>query len=191
MTDTPAPRLKRIPPESYSVAQKECAADFYTTRKTSFSGGPWDVFIYSPELMTHAQRMGDYLRYRCPLSGRLSELTILLVAREWTADYEFGTHHKHAAKAGVSAETIAAVRDGRRPDALDDDEQIVWDFVAELLKSKRVSDKTYARAVGALGETGVIDLSGIVGYYSLLAMTMNVARVPPPEGEARLPRFPD
>ena len=191
MTDTSAPRLKRIPPESYSVAQKECAADFYATRKTSFSGGPWDVFIYSPELMTHAQRMGDYLRYRCSLSGRLSELTILLVARAWTADYEFGAHHKHAVKAGVSAETIAAVRDGRRPDALADDEQIVWDFVAELLKSKRVSDKTYARAVGALGETGVIDLSGIVGYYSLLAMTMNVARVPPPEGEARLPRFPD
>ena len=191
MTDQPAARLERVPPENYSEAQKQCAADFEATRKTGFSGGPWDVFIYSPELMTHAQRMGDYLRYRCSLSGRLSELTILLVAREWTADYEFGTHHKHALKAGVAAETIAAIRDGSRPENLSAEEQIVWDFVTELLKTRRVCDRTWGRAVAAFGEPGVIDLSGIVGYYSLLAMTMNAARVPPPKGEARLGRFPD
>jgi 4-carboxymuconolactone decarboxylase len=187
----PEPRLKRIAPEQYSLAQKECAADFYAVRKVSFKGGPWDAFIYSPELMTHAQRMGDYLRYRCSISGKLSELTILLVAREWTADYEFGTHHKHALTAGVSPDAIAAIRDGRRPEALAADEQTVWDFVTELLRSKRVSDATYAKAVAAFGEQGTIDLAGIVGYYSLLAMTMNVVRVPPPEGEARLARFPE
>lgn len=186
-----APRLKRIAPENYSAAQKECAADFAATRKVGFQGGPWDVFIHSPELMTHAQRMGDYLRYRCPLSGRLSELAILLVAREWTQDYEFGAHRKHAFKAGVSEATITAIREGRRPQALGEDEQIVWDFVTEILKTRRVSDVTWAAAVKLFGDQASVDLCGLVGYYSLLALTMNVARVAPPEGEARLPRFPE
>ena len=187
----PAPRLKRIAPEQYSVAQKEAVADFYAVRKTAFKGGPWDVLIYSPELMTHAQRMGDYLRYRCPLSGKLSEFAILLVAREWAQDYEFGVHYKHALERGVSQANVEAIRDGRRPEALADDEQIVWDFVTELLRTKRVSDPTYAKSVASFGEQATIDLCGLVGYYQLLALTMNVARVPPPEGAARLQRFPD
>ena len=135
--------------------------------------------------------MGEYLRYRCELSGRLSELAILIVARDWSQDFEFGAHRKHALKAGVADATIVAIIEGRRPDALPDDEQIVWDFVTELTRTKRVSDTTYARALAAFGERGTIDLAGIVGYYSLLAMTMNVARVPPPDGEPRLPRFPE
>ena len=142
----PAPRLPRIDPQNYTPAQKSCATDFEAVRKTGFSGGPWDVMIHSPELMTHAQRMGDYLRYRCPLSGRLSELAILLVAREWSQDYEFGTHHKHAAKAGVSTDVIDAIRNGRKPPVMADDEEIVWNFVTEILRTKRVSDATWAIA---------------------------------------------
>ena len=135
--------------------------------------------------------MGEYLRYRCPLAGRLSELAILLVAREWTQDFEFGAHRKHALKAGLAEATIDAIVEGRRPDVLDGDEQIVWDFVTEVIRTRRVSDTTYGRAHAVFGERGTIDLAGIVGYYSLLALTMNVARVPPPEGETRLPRFPE
>ncbi len=187
----PEPRLPRIDPKDYTQAQKDAAADFLAVRKIGFSGGPWDVFIHSPELMTHTQRMGDYLRYRCSLSGRLSELAILLVAREWTADFEFGAHRKHALKAGVSAAAVDAIREGRRPDALEDHEWIVWDFVSEILKAKRVSDATYARALKAFGGQGTLDLAGITGYYSMLALAMNVARVAPPEGEPRLPRFPE
>ncbi len=187
----PEPRLPRVAPENYTQAQKDCAADFFSTRKVGFSGGPWDVFIHSPELMTHAQRMGDYLRYRCPLSGKLSELAILLVAREWTQDYEFGAHRKHALKAGVSEATVNSIREGRRPEAMADDEQIVWDFVTEILRTKRVSDATWAKAAGHFGQQASVDLCGLVGYYQLLALTMNAARVAPPEGEPRLPRFPE
>jgi len=186
----PQSRMPPVPEGDYTQAQKDSLADFKATRGVGFTG-PWHVFIRSPELLTHAQRMGEYLRYRCPVSGRLSELAILIVAREWTQDYEFGTHRKHALKAGVSEATIAAIREGRRPDALEPDEQIVWDFATELLRARRVSDTTYARALERLGEQGCVDLAGICGYYSLLAMTMNVARVPPPDGEARLPRFPE
>jgi uncharacterized membrane protein len=93
------------------------------------------VFIRSPELLTHAQRMGEYLRFRCTLSGRISEFVILLVARDWTQDYEFGTHRKHGLKAGLTDAIVDAIREGRRPDGLDEELCIVWDFVAELLRA--------------------------------------------------------
>ena len=99
---TKAERLPPLPIEAMSREQKEASADFVATRGIGFSGGPWQAFIRSPELMTHTQRMGEYLRYRCPLSGRLSELAILLVARDWAQDYEFGAHRRHGLKAGLS-----------------------------------------------------------------------------------------
>ena len=187
MTDT---RLPPLPKDAYTDAQRAAHEDFMATRKVDFSG-PWNVFIRSPELLTHAQRMGEYLRYRCSLSGRLSELAILLVARHWTQDYEWGAHRRHALAAGVAEDVIAAIREGRRPSGLADDEQAVWDFVTEILNTRRASDTTYATAASLFGEQGVIDLCGLVGYYQLLALTMNVARVAPPAGETPLPRFPE
>jgi 4-carboxymuconolactone decarboxylase len=187
----PAPsRMPPLSPDTYDQAQKDAQADFVATRKVDFSG-PWHVFIRSPELLTHAQRMGEYLRYRCKLSGRISEFVILLVARDSTQDFEFGTHRKHGLKAGLSEAVIAAIAEGRRPGDLDDELRTIWDFVTELQRTRRVSDTTYGQALARFGEQGVIDLAGIIGYYSLLAMTMNVARVAPPDGEAYLPRFPE
>ena len=187
----PAPsRLPPLSPDAYDQAQKDAAADILATRKVGFSG-PWHVFIRSPELLTHAQRMGEYLRYRCKLSGRISEFVILLVARDWTQDFEFGTHRKHGLKAGLTEDVVAAIAEGRRPQGLDEELSLIWDFVTEVQRTRRVSDATYAQALARFGEQGVIDLAGIIGYYSLLALTMNVARVPPPEGESYLPRFPE
>ena len=187
----PAPaRLPPISPDAYDQAQKDAAADFFATRKVGFSG-PWHVFIRSPELLTHAQRMGEYLRYRCKLSGRISEFMILLVARDWTQDFEFGAHRKHALAAGLTDDIVAAIVEGRRPQGLDEELSLIWDFVTEVQRTRRVSDTTYGRALARFGEQGVIDLAGIIGYYSLLALTMNVARVAPPQGEPYLPRFPE
>ena len=183
----------RLPPtreEDYSEAQRLAREDFLSLRKVGFSG-PWHILIRSPELLTHAQRMGEYLRYRCSLAGRLSELAILLVAREWTQDFEFATHAKAGVVAGLSPETVAAIRDGRRLEGLDQDAQILVDFVLELLRRKSVSDTTWARALARFGEQGCVDLCGVVGYYGLLAATMNAARTPLPDGAEKLPRFPD
>lgn len=182
-------RLPPLPEASYSQAQKAAHQDFVATRKVGFSG-PWHVLVRSPELLTHAQRMGEYLRYRCSIAGPLSELAILLIAREWTQDFEFGAHRRHALAAGVSPQTIEDIRAGRRPKRLDEDAEIVVDFVDETLRRKTVSDATWARALERFGEQGCVDLCGIIGYYSFLAISMNVARVPPPPGEERLPRFP-
>ena len=183
-------RLPPIAEKNFTAEQKQAHDAFVAERKAPFSG-PWHVFVRSPELLTRTQRVGEFLRYRCSLSGRLSEFCILMVARHWTQDFEWGAHRKHALAAGVAEASVAAIRDGRRPSPLSDDEQIVWDFVSELLATRRVSDATYELAKACFGEIGVVELCGLIGYYSMLAMTMNVARVPPPDGETALPRFPE
>ncbi|MBM3609580.1 MAG: carboxymuconolactone decarboxylase family protein [Alphaproteobacteria bacterium] len=199
MTANQSPRLPPIAPEDCTPEQKQAYDEFVATRgkhladmkSPSVFAGPWSVFIRSPELMTLTQKMGEYLRYRCAISGRLSELAILLVARHWTADFEWYAHAKIAAREGLSDATIAAIREGRRPDDLKVDEQIIHDMVSELLVTRRVSDTSYDRAVKAFGEKGVVDICGVTGYYSLLAMSMNMARVSIPADGERLPRFPE
>ena len=182
-------RLPPLPEADYDDAQRSALKDFFATRKVGFSG-PWRILIRSPELLTHAQRMGEYLRYRCTVAGPLSELAVLMVAREWSQDFEFGAHKALALAAGVPASAIDDIRDGRRPAGLDGDLALVADFVEEMLKRKSVSDATWARTRARLGEKGCVDLCGIIGYYGLLACVMNAARVPPPDGEKKLPRFP-
>jgi 4-carboxymuconolactone decarboxylase len=191
-------RLPPIDPAHYTPEQKAAYDEFYATRGKHLGGapqpgsfaGPWGIFIRSPELMTLTQRMGEYLRYRCAISGRLSELAILLVARHWSADFEWYAHAKIGLKEGLSQATVDAIAEARRPDDLKVDEQVIYDYVSELLVSRRVSDTTYARAEKMFGEKGLIDICGVTGYYSLLAMTMNVGRVETPDG-TRLPRLPE
>ena len=193
------PRLAPIAPDDYTPEQKQAYDDFFATRgkhlgpdaRASGFGGPWGVFIRSPEMLTLTQRMGEYLRYRCAISGRLSELTILLVARHWTADFEWYAHAKQALKEGIAQSVIDAIAEGRRPDGLNNEEQVIYDYVSEILVTRRVSDTTYAKAKTLFGEKGLVDICGVTGYYSLLAMTMNMARVAVPEGGTRMQRLPE
>jgi 4-carboxymuconolactone decarboxylase len=186
----PQNRMPEIPPEQYTEAQKKAAREFLETRKAPVFG-PFSVLMRSPELMTRAQLMGEYLRYRSSIGQKLSEFTILITARIWTQDYEWFVHHPLALKAGLKPEIAAAVFEGRRPQGMAPDEETLYDFATELNHTKRVSDATYSRTVKQFGEQGVIDIIGIQGYYSLLAMTINVARLEPPKDAPRLPRVPD
>ena len=131
--------------------------------------------------MVHAQRMGEYLRYRSAIGTRLSELVILLVARFWSQQVEWAIHAPIAANVGIATDAIAAIAAGRRPTTLTDDEAIVYDFCFELNVNQDVSDATFDRALARFGEQGVVDLLGINGYYTLLAMVMNGARTAPAE----------
>jgi len=142
--------------------------------------------------MAHAQRLGEYLRYRSALGLRLSELAILVTARHWDQGAEWAIHVPIALREGVHAATIAAVALGERPRDMAPDEAVVHDFCAELHRTRQVGDATWERAVGALGEQGVVDLTGLCGYYALLAMVMNAARTPPPVSSTvePLPRLP-
>jgi len=115
-----------------------------------------------------------------PLGAKLTEFAILIAAREWTNNFEWNAHARAAATAGLNAAIIAAVADGRRPERMAEDEEIVWDFCNELLHNKSVSDPTYARALAKFGEAGAVELASLEGYYTYLSMVMNTARSPLP-----------
>jgi 4-carboxymuconolactone decarboxylase len=170
----------RLPPlteAQQTPAQKAASAEFLKTRKTPVFG-PFTPLLRSPDLMLAAKDMGDYLRYKSTLGQHISEFSILVVARQWNQPVEWEIHQPIALKNGVSQATADAISAGRRPRTMTADEAVAYDFLTELDKTRQVSDATYARAVKTFGEPGVIDLTGIAGYYTLLAMTMNVARTP-------------
>jgi 4-carboxymuconolactone decarboxylase len=180
-------RMPPIPTAQLTDLQKQAMAEFAAARGGDV-GGPFVPLLRSPEVMNRARAMGDYLRFKSTLPARLSEFVILLTAREWTQQYEWEAHSRLALKAGVSAETVEAIAQGRHPEHLTEDEAILYDLATELQHHKSVSDGTYARAVARYGEQGVIDAVGITGYYTLLAMVLNTARTPLPAG--RTPGMP-
>jgi 4-carboxymuconolactone decarboxylase len=182
-------RLPAIAPDKYDEEQKAAAAEFLAARKSPVFG-PFEVLMYSPRLMNDARALGDYLRFNSAIGNVLSEFAILIAAREWSQDYEWHVHHPLALKAGIPAQVLDAIADGRRPMPMSADEEIVYDFLTELNHNKRVSDATFERARARFGEKGVVDLTGIDGYYTFLAMQLNVARYRLPAGGEPLPRFP-
>jgi len=183
-------RLPPIPPANYDEAQKKAAEEFLAARKVPVFG-PFQPLMRSPELMNVARAMGDYLRYKSAIGTTLSELVILVTAREWAQDYEWHVHAPIALKQGIKQDIVDAIRDGRRPTGMSEDEEICYDFSIELHRNKRVSDTTYARVLKRFGEKGVVDIAGINGYYTFLAMAMNTSRMPIPADGKKLPRFPE
>ena len=183
-------RLPIVPPQDYTPEQRRAAEAFAQARGRP-PYGPFQPLMHSPEVMGLARAMGDYLRFKPKIGTTLSELVILLTARRWTQDYEWYVHAPIAEKAGIGADIIAAIRDGRRPSQMSDDEAVVYDFTTELQDSKRVSDPTFARAEARFGRPGVVDLTAISGYYTFLAMELNAARYAIPEDGTKLPRTPD
>jgi 4-carboxymuconolactone decarboxylase len=188
LSATAQERLPTIPPDQYNEAQKQAAAEFLAARKYAVQG-PFEPMMYSPPVMSRARAMGDYLRYASGIGNTLSELAILVTARDWGQDYEWSAHAPIAAKAGIKPETIAAIREGRRPEGMSRDEAIVYDFASELLHNKGVSDATFKTAESRFGKPAVVDLVGIVGYYTFNAMMLNTARYKPKDGTA-IPHFP-
>jgi 4-carboxymuconolactone decarboxylase len=180
-------RLKDIPEAQMTARQRELAAEMMKSRgksATSTIGGPFGVFLHAPDYGDHAQRLGAHCRYRTAVPPRLSEFAILVIAKLWRAQYEWHVHAPIAASAGVSAKTIKDLQAGRAPKSAPKDERTIYDFISQLHKTKRVSDKTYARVHALLGDAGMVEFTGILGYYTLIAMTLNVFNVALPEGEA-------
>jgi 4-carboxymuconolactone decarboxylase len=178
MTD----RLPPIQPEQQTPAQRQAVAEIIAGPRGRLQG-PFVALLRAPELMQRVQALGEQLRFRCVLGERLKELAILLVARKWAQQTEWILHRPMALAAGIAPGTADAIAEGRRPPALDADEAIVYDFCAELLASSfQVSDGVWQRACGRFGEQGVVELIGLCGYYTLLAMVMNAAQTALPAG---------
>lgn len=174
-------RLPAIPVEKQTPAQKKAVASLLSGSRRDVRG-PFISMLRSPHMLDRAQRLGEYLRFRSVVPKKLRELAILATARHWQQTYEWHAHTASAAEAGLSEQiidTLALDWDGA---GLPPDEQAVLQFCRELHRNHAVSDATYAQAKSLLGEGGVVELCGICGHYSMLAMLMNVARTPPPEG---------
>ena len=174
--------IDRLPPLPLTQldAQQRVAAQAIIDGPRGALYGPFVPLIRSPELMETAQRMGEYLRYRSAIGTRLSELAILVTARQWDQQVEWAIHAPLAVQNGIAQAAVDAIAQRRAPLALKDDEQAVHDFCIELQQDKRVGDATYARALALFGEQGVVDLMGINGYYTFLAMVMNGAQTAVP-----------
>jgi 4-carboxymuconolactone decarboxylase len=162
--------------------EQRAAADEITAGRRGAVYGPFVPLLRSPELTRRLQRVGEYLRFEPSLPPKLREMAILIVARAWTQDFEWDYHAPLAEQEGLSRQTIDDISEGRRPAAMPPDEAMVYDFVVELQRIQSVSDATYSAAVTTLGERGVVDLVALVGYYTMLAMVMNVARTALPAG---------
>jgi 4-carboxymuconolactone decarboxylase len=172
-------------------AQKKVAQDFAAGRGIELDG-PWVTFVRSPELMTRTLGLSEYIRRKTVIEPRVGELVVLVVAREWTQQFEWAIHIKNAAKAGLKPEIVDAIAEARRPDTMAEDETIAYDVTTEIMRGKRVSDTTWSRAVAKFGEQGTVELLATVGYFNYLSIVMNAARTPAPEGgPGPLKRYPD
>jgi len=174
-------RMPPIPSDKLTEAQKRAVEEFKAARGADLSG-PFVPMLRSPEVMSRARAMGDYLRFKSSLPPRLSEFVILLTARRWTQQYEWNAHQPIALQAGISREVVDAIAQGRRPERMTEEQDILYTLCDELQRNQSVGDATYARAVATFGEAGVIDALGITGYYTMLAMVLNTARTPLPDG---------
>jgi 4-carboxymuconolactone decarboxylase len=191
MTHPSTDRLPPIPREAMDLAQRAAADELIAGPRKAVKG-PFVPLLRSPELLDRVQKVGEVLRFRSVLPARLTELATLVVAREWTQQFEWRVHVPLALTAGVTAETVEALRHGRRPPALPDDERRVVDLVHELLRHHGISDATYDDAVAAFGERGTVELVSLVGYFTMLSMVLNVARTPPdPSDVPLLPPLPE
>jgi 4-carboxymuconolactone decarboxylase len=178
-------RLRPLAPEAMNRAQR----DVYDACVSGRRGrAPANVLAWlrSPELASRAQRLGEFVRYDTALAPRLSELAILVVARHWTSQYEWAVHRGEALKAGLAEELIEAIAARKQPVFSDEKEQVVYDFAVSLLKTNTVPDVAYQAAVAAIGEQSVVELVGVLGYYTLVSMTLNAFEIEPPDAAARL-----
>ncbi|MGN6548947.1 MAG: carboxymuconolactone decarboxylase family protein [Pararhizobium sp.] len=168
--------------ESSLSAEQQAVFDAIRSGPRGLVEGPLRVWLQSAELADRAQALGAFCRYGTSLPPRLSELAILVTGAFWKAGFEWAVHAPIAVRSGLSEMVVEAIRTGARPDFAHEDEAIVYNFSSELHRDRAVSDSTYGRACAAFGCKAVVELVGVLGYYTLISMTINAFRVPLPDG---------
>ncbi len=178
----PAPRLAVLDEAHLNASQRALMDSIRSgpRGKSIVPRGPFAVWLHAPELGQLAQALGGHCRYQTAVPPRLSEFAILCTARLWRAQYEWFAHAAPALAAGVKPKTIQELRAGRMPKSAAKDERAIYDFIQEIYKKRRVSDRTYKRVQGVLGDVATVELVGILGYYVMISMTLNVFQMLPP-----------
>jgi 4-carboxymuconolactone decarboxylase len=179
----PETRFPALTPEQMTDEQRAVVDAIQSGPRGAGLRGPFNALVHSPVLCDLVQRVGAYVRFGSSIPAPLNELAICMAGRKWGAQYEFYAHRRLGIDAGLNPSILDAVAAGRRPAEMHGDETIVYEFVTDLLSTGQVSDRPFNAARDRFGERGIMDLVGAVGYYSLVSMVLNVARVPLPEGE--------
>lgn len=176
--------MSRMPELRYDemTAEQRRVHDAIAAGPRGRVGGPLRIWLHSPELADPAQRLGAYVRYDSALPAELSELAILITARLWQADLEWASHVGPARAAGIAEAVIEAIRLGAEPAFEDARSRAVYLVAQELNETRALSDQTHALAEAALGRQGLVDLIGILGYYTLVSMTLKAFDVAAPDG---------
>jgi len=175
-------RVKILTPEEMSEEQRRVYNDTVAGKRGRVPA-PLVAWLESPVLADRAQKLGEFVRYETCLPPRLSELAILTVARHWTAQFEWTAHKAEALKAGLDAEIIDDIANRRAPRFKNADEAVIYDFSSTLLRTHEVPEELYRKAVEKFGQRAVVELVGILGYYTLISMTLNTFEIQP-EGSA-------
>jgi 4-carboxymuconolactone decarboxylase len=168
-------RGDRFPPLKWADMTQDQRAMAERALKSKKAGGPFAITLRSPEM---ANAMRSNARAQTSLAPKLMELAIVLNARFWTSQFEFSAHHRAAVRAGVKEETVKAIAEGRKPTAMDPDEQVVYDYLCEILNTKQVRDATFDALRARIGERGIVDLINITGSYIVGSLQMNADRYP-------------
>jgi len=172
-----ANRFPVIPDDKQTPEQQAMVKAITSGPRGAGLRGPFNALMRSPDVGNRVQHVGGYVRFSSCIGQRLTELGIIMVARKWTAQYEWYAHRALAEKAGLAPAICDAIAEGKRPANMAEDETLVYNFAHELLETTVVSDPTYNAMKDKFGEQGVIDLICALGYYSLVSMVLNVAEV--------------
>jgi 4-carboxymuconolactone decarboxylase len=143
---------------------------------------PVHVWLKSPNLADHAHKLGGHVRFGTPFTPKQTEIAILVTARYWTAQFEWAAHVRLGLQAGLSQDQIDAIAERKTPNFTDPDDQLVYDFAHGYYQNHRTDDAIYDRMVKRWGDKGLVDLAGLIGYYSFVSVTLNVFDVPVPPG---------
>ena len=177
------PRIPPLNPDELSDRQRTLF-DAIAGPRGGVVRGPFAIWLRHPDLVEKANDFGNHLREGTDVPRKLSELAILVTARAWSARYEWYAHEEMAANCGVDRDIIEAIRNNRTPAFDDPEEEAVFKVTFELQTDRTVSDDTYRAAIDVMGEDKVIDLVAIVGFYTMVAMTLNAFNAPLPDGAA-------
>jgi 4-carboxymuconolactone decarboxylase len=176
------PRFPQLTMDQLTEAQKPLGEQIMKVSSVGL-GGPYNPMIRSPVLGQRLYDLFYYLRWQTSVPTKLNEFAIIIISRQWRSQVEWFAHAPLAAKAGVSANVIAELKQGKRPAGMAEDEAVVYDFVTELTTTKKVSDETYARAKNVFSDQQIVDLTAVAGNYVMVAMMLAMAEETVPPGK--------
>jgi 4-carboxymuconolactone decarboxylase len=177
-------RFPALNPDQLTPEQKAYADSIAKPpRNANFKNPPYRVYIRSPELAKRVEAVSDYVRWNTGQPARLTELAIMITARQWTSHWIWRSHYRAAVRGGLDPKVGADMAAGKRPDSLKPDETVLYNYATEMYRDKAVSDATFAAAVKQFGEEGLINLVATMGYYDMVAMTLIAAKAIPPKEE--------